>query len=377
MSIYGGLVNVIPIENYFDKKNENSATSTMLETINKIKFPKLKNEESNMFILFGSYALKIQPYFGDFDTLNFVKLTGNRKEVLPKIVKGIQQIVKNVQKMPNHFITDIKAGRYKDSESIHWSPEEILKGYRDEGIPDFNGHIGPFITLKDAINQDNQKGKGNPLLKIDMICPYYDKFIEATSIYCISCNDWRFYADNFADKKRIIYSIMQDGEKQYKKGRYFKVIKRLYASIRMTRTLFGLDESFKIVKPIIPLVNSNLSKLSLIASDLNTIKLLLDLNKKINIPFTCREVQQMKDRASNFLDIKFKNKYFDSIIDNLTKALYNLDFKKSNNLIEELTEYIQETIKIEIDEFFTSRNTTLHDYISFVYKYLDTYLKKL
>jgi hypothetical protein len=331
-------------------------------------------------LFIGSYNLKIQPFFGDFDTLNFVEIKGTRKSVLPLIVKGIKKIIMDVQKLPNHFITDIKAGRYPDGESIHWTPEECLRGYREAGVPDFNGHIGKRITLEEAINQDPNKGSGNPLLKVDMVSPYFGKYIETTAVYAVKAlaDNYDFYSDNFSQKTRIIKSVIQDAEKQFKKDKYFKVVKRLFAAIRMTSTMFGINEAYKIVKPLIPLMASNISKLSSIASDLSTLYLLIQLNKKIDVDFTIKEVQMMKDRVSNIMDLKINNKFFNNAFDKLNNLFKSKDKKRFTNimdLIDEIIDEINDINKDEIAEYFRSLGTSFEDYIYLVNDYINEFLK--
>jgi len=122
----GGLVNLIPRQDVFETKKPADYSAEMLKNVDLIKFPDLKGVVRNKFLFIGSYNLKIQPYFGDFDTLNYVEIKGTREKVLKIIKEGIQKIIRDVQKIPNHFITDVKAGRYPDGESIHWTPEECL-----------------------------------------------------------------------------------------------------------------------------------------------------------------------------------------------------------------------------------------------------------
>lgn len=376
----GGLVNVIPRNDVFETKNPADFSVEMLRNVELIKFPDFKEVKRNKFLFIGSYNLKIQPYFGDFDTLNYVEINGTRNTVLKIIVKGIKKVISDVQKLPNHFITDIKAGRYPDGESIHWSPEECLRGYREEGVPDFNGHTGKRITLEEAINQDPNKGTGNPLLKVDMVSPYFGKYIETTAVYAVKAiyDNYDFYSDIFSEKKRIILSIMKDAEKQLKNGKYFKVIKRLFAGIRLTKTLYGINESYKIVKPIIPLMASNISKLSSIASDLSTLYLLLQLNKKIDFNFASKEVEMMKDRVSNIMDLNINNKFFNNAFDKLNNLLNSRD-KKNNksimNLIDEIIHNIYDINKEEITEYFRSLGTSLEDYMNLVDDYIKEYLK--
>jgi hypothetical protein len=171
---------------------------------------------------------------------------------------------------------------------------------------------------------------------------------------------------------------MKDGEKQFKKDKYFKVVKRLFAAIRLTKTLYGLNESYNIVKPLIPLMASNISKLSSIASDLSTLYLLFELNKKIDVDFAIKEVQMMKDRVANIMDLKINNKFFNNAFDKLNNLFKSKDKKRFTDimdLIDEIIHEINDINKDEIAEYFRSLGTSFEDYIQLVNNFINEFLK--
>ena len=155
-----------------------------------------------------------------------------------------------------------------------------------------------------------------------MIAPYYDKYFEITAVYLVDCLDWKFYPQNIQDTERILSGLITDTKKQLTKNKYFKVIKRLFAIIRMYYLITQDKEAIKIVKPLLPIIGSNISKISSIASDLSTINLLVELNLPINISFTTQEIQKFKDLLGNIQDLDFDINYLDGLIDKLTLSIH-------------------------------------------------------
>jgi hypothetical protein len=70
----------------------------------------------------------------------------------------------------------------------------------------------------------------------------------------------------------------------------------MFSILRYTR-------NWKYIKVIKPLINSNISKLSSIISDLGTLELLLFLKKPFNVNFVRGELQSFKEKLSNILDL--------------------------------------------------------------------------
>lgn len=367
----GGIVNQIPIQNIFNTKEDFDISEKVKKLTDYLKITESKYFIENRIKLFGSYFLRIQPYFGDFDTLNIIKINLKRQDALKLIVAGIQHKVKAILEKKGWFITDIKAGRYPDGESIHWTPQEIIQGFRNGDIPDYNGHTGDNITLSSAINQNSNIGDGLQLLKIDMIAPYYDKYFEITAVYLVDCLDWKFYPQNIQDTERILSGLITDTKKQLTKNKYFKVIKRLFAIIRMYYLITQDKEAIKIVKPLLPIIGSNISKISSIASDLSTINLLVELNLPINISFTTQEIQKFKDLLGNIQDLDFDINYLDGLIDKLTLSIHR-EYDKNIVMteIDEIISYILNICEKEVLLYFKSINLDFYKYMEKVFNYV-------
>jgi len=280
-----------------------------------IKFPNNKFSKSTNFI-YGSFALKTQPYYSDIDTINDIYIDLQRNKSIGYIVREFKKIVKKIESKPGWFFTDAKAGMYPDGESVHWTSKEIAKGKRNGHIPDHNDHLGEK-TLKDAIQE-------NSLVKIDMVAPYYGRYIEVTVVYFFTDKQGNINFDSTQkNQKFILESLRKDTVKQFQAGKYFKTAKRIYAQAKANKDI-------EVLKALYPLISSNLSKLSAIESDIKTLILLIDEKHKLNKVLTNQELNVIIDKLSNIVDISFNEK---AMIDAIRYTINNV---RSNNYINAL-----------------------------------------
>ncbi len=344
-----GMIGDIPFDKLLSSKREFEYPSKVKKIVNFFRFPKKEGVISSEVIIFGSYSLKIQPYYADFDTVNLVNINKKCKDTNKIVVKIIKDIIRKIRDKKGWFFTDMKAGMYPDGDAIHWRLEEILKGERD-GKEDFNGHTGRK-KLIDAVQEES-------LLKIDMVCPYYDKYIEATVVYLIDCKEGPFnYNKNYLSVPRILSSLVIDTQKQFNKGKYFKVVKRMFAIMRYVRNK-------KYINILEPLLASNLSKLSSINSDLSTLLLLLQLNKKVNINFVGSELQSFKEKLSNILDVNFNEMRLDEILMKIQLLIKSKNNKKAIKYLDVLIHELTKLINREIEEYFESKGYTFKNFVS-------------
>jgi hypothetical protein len=193
--------------------------------INFIKYPNTKYMKSTNFI-YGSYSLKTQPYYSDIDTINNVNINLYRNESIPYIIEYFKKIVLKIIKKKDWFLTDIKAGIYENSnEPVHWTPKEILNNRRNGYIPDFNDNFGQK-SLKDAFTD-------NSLIKVDMVAPYYGRYIEVTVVYFFTDLDGPINYKSFQlEPQYILKSLKEDTIKQFNNHKYFKTAKRIFAQAK-------------------------------------------------------------------------------------------------------------------------------------------------
>lgn len=367
IEINGGLINDIPENKVILTKKSFEYPQRIQTIVDFFKFPLLHEVKKSEIRVFGSYNLKIQKFYADIDTTNVVYIDANFEDTQKIVKKLFQRITQKIENKEGWFFTDAKAGAYDDGEAIHWTAKEILKGKRNGKVKDFNGHLGEE-TLLNAV-----KHKG--LLKIDMVVPYYNRYIEATVVYLIKCRDGPFnYNPDWLKFKRVATSLIEDTKKQMSKHKNFKVLKRSFAMLRYTNRN-------DLIKLLVPIISSNISLLSSIASYLDTILLLLALKKPLNKNFVGAELQSFKDTLSNIQDIEFDEEKVIQKLDYISRDIKDEDTEGAIKDLDELIKYIQMINNREIDEYFQSRNTSFETFVSDVFMELnelsDKYPNKL
>lgn len=383
----GGLVNKLPqtAEEIFSTK---SYWDFPEETFDLIKMLSFKTDKDVRILqsfqyIFGSSRLKLQPYYGDFDTINLVELDGTKEQMGRLIEKTMKDVVRNIINR-GFFMTDVKAGRYSTGKGIHWTDKEVLNGFRDGRNPDINGNEGESYTLYDAIMQDpTLYPDGEPaMLKVDMIAPFNGRYMEITVIYLIIGKKGSvfFFPDNYLESDRIVSSLISDTEKQKKKGRPFKIMKRLFSICRIGYNMYDNNTGFKYAKMIAPIIGTNISRFNSVYSDLSNLKVLLETNKKIDIKFTFQSIQLLKDRYTPILDLENVVKNTDKLdeyINSICKSLLKREpYEKTIEKIETMQELINNIIQKEINLYFKSINTTYDKYVSSVLKWAETLKQK-
>jgi hypothetical protein len=367
----GGLVGEIPDKSsvIFSVKDYSDFPDKSHELISLLGFKQGGDITQSLHFLYGSSRLKIQPYYGDFDTINMVEIKGEMPEIGKTIEKSLKKIVSDIARR-GFFITDIKCGRYKNGKAIHWTQEEILNSYRDGKNPDMNENIGESYTLYDAIMQDptEKKGQEPAMLKVDMIAPFAGRYMEITAIYLVvsESGEGFFFADNYLDSRRILGSLIGDVEKQKTKGRPFKIMKRLFSICRLGYGMYKDDNGVKYAKLLVPIIGSNISRLSSVYSDLSSIYLLLQTNKKIDKTFTFNSLQLFKDKFNVILDLEFVRKNENNLVLLINKICGSILKDKNNDEImeeiKELQTLINDIIVKELKIYFKSKKTTIERY---------------
>jgi hypothetical protein len=262
----------------------------------------------------GSQSLRSQLYAGDYDIYEVVEgRFPTRQGALQHYVKGFQNIIRNLQKMPNVHIGDIKSGiieewriipkkgaykfhptrekieslfqtkiisadeaklalssitlrpkkvdvlKARDDIKFHivrWTPSDILKGH---------------LTLRDGRKYTLEEAFGSPTItKLDIVALIQDKYTELSIIY------------EFHNGKEVLNPDVIDPESSLKdaillyqhKGNLFKVIKRKFA-------LAKLQHDIPKLKKYNTILNSELGKLYVVYSDVKT---LVELIEDTTIP---------------------------------------------------------------------------------------------
>lgn len=337
----GGLVGKIPDSKIFDRRDIESISDKIESFYNYLKITPVNGKSEKKF--FGSYNFGIQPYFGDIDTRNLVFYNLHKKEAIKQAMLDIQNVVRKLNNNKlGRFFTDMKCGMYDDGEAVHWTAEEVLNGKRNGKKPDFNGHKGEK-KLIDAIGEI-------ALCKIDMVTPYNNRYIEVTVVYDLFCLDGSI-GHIEPTNEILIEQLKRDILKQLKKNKYFKIIKRLYSISTYTK-------DFKTARILAPLLISNVSKLSMINSDLSTLQLLMRLKKKVNTNIVKIELERIKEMLGNILDIDFQGKLDDiyKLMDYTYKSILEQDHEEAEILLDDITDYFQVITNNETLKYLRANN---------------------
>jgi hypothetical protein len=253
MNFKGGLIGEIPDSKLYAYKIKSSLTQRSNEVLDFLALKNVTNLIDSSITVQGSYNYAIYPYYSDIDSINRVNFNLNYKDCVNIINHHLQKLAYNLKfNKLGYIFSDLKCGVYNTGKSIHWSISDILAGE----------HQG--YKLYDSIQQ-------NAYTKIDVIVPYYGRYIEISMIYSFISRDGPvgmipLTIDDFKREiKASFIELMQEGN-------YYKAIKRLYSLARLSKD----TQTIRIIEP---LLISNLGKLSTIKSDLTTIKLILEKGK--------------------------------------------------------------------------------------------------
>lgn len=320
----------------FSTKYDSSIPKEVKELVSFFQF-KDPTIEYTKEILFGSYNLRLQPYPSDLDTICNVHFYNDISldEAINVAVRKFQEKVLEVEKNDTIFLTDIKCGKYDDGEAIHWTASEILKGRRNGNIPDFNGHLG-HKEIHDGFKQ-----RGHNLLKLDLVVPYLGRYIELTCVYILFINNESLnIRPDELTKIAIFNSLKADAKKQYKKNKLLKVFKRIFSASKVIKDI----ETAQMIEKIL---TSNVSLLSAIKGDIDTLELLVKQHRHLNLNVVNDEFNTIKEKMSNILDINFNVELINYLLDNVYNKLKINDYVTSRKILEHISDILNNVVNTE------------------------------
>lgn len=322
INIVGGLVGDI------DKSKINALKSEdeIPEIIN--KYVKIITIPDTKVIRVGSAMFKIQPYFSDIDVMNIVYRKVSSEELVKFFISSIKKMLKTILEIPNVFFSDFKAGGF------HWSIEQIMKEKYDQ------------LSLYDACFIKD-------VIKLDIIAPYDGRYVEMSTFFVLkSINTYINVESDYFDTFK--QSLLTDIAK-YQDAKPFKAVKRVWSLARITN-------GDKIMESLKNLIKSNVSLLSQINADVETLILLLEHKSDYKTNFVLAELDGFKEKLSTVLDIQIDNEKINLMIDNI-KLLYKFSEDKnvdeSHVLIDNLTRLHNHLLKIinrETNEYLRNAN---------------------
>jgi len=353
----GGLIHKISQKQLSLSRSKKSIPELAYNLVDYLRFKNNEFITRNESSIYGSFSYRLQSYPGDIDSTNFIYYSIGEDVACKDIVNQLQSLVKKLlhNKLDRHF-SDLKCGTYDNGESIHWRASEILKGYRSPNIDDINGFSSnKIISLYDAVSE---KGA---MIKLDMLAKYIDRYIEVSCLYQIKTDDGNLSRQMDSNIDSFLDDLIKDTSKQLKNGKLFKVVKRIFSNAK-------IRNDTKTLKIIEPLINSNLSKLDSLKADLNTLKLLLSVNKYPDNEVLKNQLDKFKFSFDNILDIKLPYELIYKKIDKLYIDIKDKKKDASIDMINDIITTLNDVINAETMSYLKSINRK--DFFSFGKKYL-------
>jgi len=351
-------------------------------------------------VVAGSMSLKSQQYAGDYDLVETVNgKYKNTESAINAYVKRFQSIIKNLMKMKNVYIGDIKAGMVSDWIVIPdnvgikknrvvgynaplfrskvkelYDTNIITKEEYDYSMKQLinNPTIDEFLLLKKELRfhlvrwtpDDVLKGKitlrnnrvmtlqeafvSPTIIKLDAIGYIQSsRFVDFSIIYLLK-NKGK--AINNVDTKNEIWAIKQDLLYYLASNNYYKASKRLF-------TLANIKNDLKLIEQLTEMFNSDLGRLYSIISDLNTILFLLDNEHSIPVDKIKYELDGIRTRLGNIYSISDVDS--DRVLKDILKTSAlptNKDGRvRLKEIIENLVDKFQRVLDLESKGYLESK----------------------
>jgi hypothetical protein len=317
----GGIIGDIPLNKLDQVIKTENLPDEIKRCINIMAIP------DSHVIPVGSGTLRIQRFPSDVDVMNIVEKQLNTDEIIKLFIDNIKRIINDIQNDDKILFSDFKAG------GMHWTIDEILKEVKNN------------ISLKDAC-------KIIDVIKLDMFVPYNRRYIEMSTFYILKSNTGFVNVDNnyFNNFEESLFDDIQT----YKDSKPFKAVKRLWSISRIRNDLETMNK-------LEILINSNVSLLSQVNADIETLELMIEKNTKYNKDFVLDEIKNFKDRTSHILDIEYDEKFLYQIIDNLVILFTNNENDKILIDLRKLHDYILSIINRETINYLNIINFKLPD----------------
>ena len=301
----GGLVNKIPT----NKLTESIALEDLPSHIN--NYIKIITIPQTNITPVGSGKLKIQSYPSDIDIMNIVEKPISTEELIKFFIENLKKIITNINSTKNVFFSDFKAG------GIHWSKDDILNGVKDN------------LSLVNAC-------KVVDVIKIDIFAPYNKRYIEMSTFFILKSNTGFVNINpNYFDKLKV--SLSKDIQ-YYKLTKPFKAVKRFWSLSQITNdtnTLVKLEK----------LINSNISLLSQINADVETLELMVEKDINFDVNYIKESIHNFKYRTIHILDIDFNQNNFYSMLNELL-LLFSNHKENKNQIIKLLQKFNEDLLNI-------------------------------
>jgi hypothetical protein len=311
------------------------------------------NEGRDVRIM-GSMSLRSQLYAADYDCFETIEsFESTDKKALKDLATKFKKIVKDLNKLPICFITDIKAGsveewkvfpddiKVKNKKVVNYDANKcrrkvvklekdgiITKEQSESYLEKLTESMTPeqWVIIKKDIRPNIVRWKSNDVEKgykilVDKRKMTLEEAFASPVIAKLDIIGWvqgsRFAEFSiiyrFLNKGKLLNPYKMDVEQELKESilyyslsnRWFKVAKRMFSYAR-----FHDDE--RTLRDITPILNSDVGRLYIIHSDILTILALLDGDIKTPKSKIVFELDQLRGRFANiyaipnFLKIEFQ-----------------------------------------------------------------------
>src|SRR6185503_2611498 len=389
------------------------------EIINNIQLLSLRPEEA---VPFGSYIYKIQKYPGDIDLTETFEDCCTIDEVVNKVAKKLQRIVKDIVSLKTHYMTEAKFG-----EDDRYNPGAGIMGFIDKGIYYFNDknknnletYAGKLlkrnliskkeyktiiiIAEKDNKNTydydilsnifrehrilrwtDEEVIKGYKMIpenikvklvdalkqkahvKIDMIVKINNKFIEMTNFYFLVADhvDGNKYVINFGENltEKFIKDRVEKGlPEEIEKLFYSKYYWNPFKGVKRLWALARHYKDERMINKLKSFISGNISLLYQLKSEIGNIIMLIKKLKTYPKVSINNQIQDIKSRLVYVLEVGEDELTLDKWFNNAT--IEDNKYEKIK-LLEKIEAYMKDAIN-----YFTMEklNHIGIDYLSYPY----------
>jgi hypothetical protein len=259
--------------------------------------------------------------FNDYDLQEYIEFNDDKKAMI-MIEEQFKKKFKDAKDNEDIYITDFKCGFDKGGIPLRWNYNDMMKGYKY--IDDRKIYFINCLHLKSTIKIDvlyiDQEGRINEISQ-----NYYFKF-----------GDIQTY--NNKSIKELKTSLLIDFKNlYYDEKKLYKALKRLYSYYKITNNKTKINK-------LVSFFNSDVGYYSKLLSDLQSLILLIEQK--------FRKVK--KSIIYNNISILYydeNNEKFKIYLKNLIENFKNLNIFQIKDIINEIIDYIEETINNDTYEF--------------------------
>jgi len=315
-NLSGGLINHIDKTELARQKESFTVPQKLKEYIELITI------KDSKIIRVGSSSFKIQPFFSDVDIMNIIEKDISQDDIVRFFIDDLKSNISKIKSSPIVFFSDFKAG------NMHWTVDEILNELKE----------GKTLT---------ECCKMKEIIKLDMIAPYNERYVEMSTFYILKSNQG--YVNIEKDYFDSLEKSLKDDINHYMNEKPLKAIKRAWSLAKIKKDVQTMDKLKDIMK-------SNLSLLSQINADIETIVLLVEHGSAYDVQFVINQVEKFKESIASILDIKIDEKVIYVMVENIISILRCPQSSKEKLLdsLNVLHDYLLQIINKETKDYIES-----------------------